>query len=122
MRARDRSTPTASLSTPTSTRSTRAPSDRAALPAPRARRVRCLARHQHAGEGGGMRAVLGEERFQTLERTLAPCEPDAVDGEIVDQARVEIVLRVAGARLRHPGWWLLGNPALGVDGLYETGE
>jgi len=47
------------------------------------------------GEGGGMRAVLDKEGFQALERTLAPGEPNAVDGEIVDETRVEMVLGVA---------------------------
>src|SRR2546430_13043722 len=109
-------------------RSTRVPSDlgpgadRASSPASRARRVRRLARNQGAGEGGGVRAVLGDERFEPLERTLAPGEADAIDGEIVDQTRVEMMLGVTGTRLRHAGSGLLGDPELGAEGTDELGE
>ena len=48
-----------------------------------------------------MLAVLDKQGFQALECTLAPGEADAVDGEIVDETRVEMVLGVARARLRH---------------------
>src|SRR2546427_12634237 len=75
--------------------------DTDALPTCRARRVRPLARDQRASERGRMLAVLDKQGFQALECTLAPGEADAVDGEIVDETRVEIVLGVAGARLRH---------------------
>src|SRR5258705_1121813 len=69
-----------------------------------------------------MRAVLDKEGFDTVERALATGETDAVDGEIVDQTRVEMVLGVAGARLCHTGRGLLGNPQLGAEGADELGE
>ena len=37
-----------------------------------------------------MLAVLDKKDFQALECTLAPGEADAVDGEIVDETRVEM--------------------------------
>src|SRR2546426_10913168 len=55
------------------------------------------------GEGGWGGAILGEEGLEPLECPLAPGEADAVDGEIVDQTRVEMMLGVTGARLRHAG-------------------
>src|SRR5947209_7502346 len=69
-----------------------------------------------------MLAVLDKEGFQALECTLAPREADAVDGEIVDETRVEMVLGVAGARLRYTRCGLLGNPELGAEGADELGE
>src|SRR5439155_7622601 len=40
----------------------------------------------------------------------------------VDQTRVERMLGVTGARLRHARWRLLGDPELGAEGTDELGE
>src|SRR5437660_5546094 len=69
--------------------------------APRARRAGRLSRHQRAGKRGRLRPVLGEEAFEALERAIAPGQTDAVDGKVVDQTRVEVVLGVAAVRARH---------------------
>src|SRR5215813_142870 len=69
--------------------------------APRARRARRLSRHQRAGKRGRLRPVLGEEAFEALERAIAPGQADAVDRQVVDQTRVEVVLGVATVRARH---------------------
>src|SRR5437867_10470168 len=67
----------------------------------RARRARRLSRNQRAGKRGRLRPVLGEETFDALERAIAPGQTDAVDGKVVDQTRVEVVLGVAAVRARH---------------------
>src|SRR3989442_1609364 len=105
-------------------RSTRGPSDRdaapialvtcipcAARPVPssgpackrRWRGARCFLGDGGAGEGGGGGAIGGEGGFEPLERRPAPGEANAVDGEIFDQPRVEMMPGVTGARLRHAG-------------------
>src|SRR5262249_2691521 len=43
----------------------------------------------------------GEEAFEALERAIAPGQADAVDRQVVDQTRVEVVLGVATVRARH---------------------
>src|SRR5207248_1029776 len=63
--------------------------------AARARGAGRLAGHERAREGRALRRVLVEGGLQTREGSLAPGEADPVDGEIVDEARVEVVLRVA---------------------------
>src|SRR5207245_4962483 len=54
--------------------------------------------------------------------TRAPHEDEAADVELVDETRVEMVLGVAGARLRYTRCGLLGNPELGAEGSDELGE
>src|SRR5205814_6278882 len=66
----------------------------------RAFRGRCigsLAGNQRAGERRRLRAIFDEQLLEALERALALREPDSVDGEVVDEARVEEVLGVATA-------------------------
>src|SRR5207245_10275601 len=54
--------------------------------------------------------------------TRAPHEDEAADVELVDETRVEMVLGVAGARLRYTRCGLLGNPELGAEGADELAK
>src|SRR2546429_4050642 len=62
------------------------------LPASRARRVRRLLRDQRASEGGWVRAILGDEGFEPLERPLAPGRSEEHTSEL--QSRLHLVCRL----------------------------
>src|SRR2546422_944757 len=66
-----------------------------------ARRVGSLSRDERAGECRGLRVVVRQQTLEALQRALAPGEPDAVDGEVVDEPRIEMMLGIAPAPARH---------------------
>src|SRR5437867_4151910 len=73
---------------------------RSSDPAAGGRRVRRLARDERASERRPLLRELVERRLQPGQRALAAREAEAVNRQVVDQARVEPVLRVAVVALR----------------------
>src|SRR5215469_2742411 len=69
------------------------------------RRAPRLPGHQRACERGGLLVVLIKESPKPRQRPVPLGEADAVDRQIVHQARVENMLVVAG--VPHAGRWLL---------------
>jgi branched-chain amino acid transport system ATP-binding protein len=69
-----------------------------------------------------MRAVVGEETLEALQRSLTAREADSVDREVVDQARVKVMLGVAAVRASDTRRRLLSDRKLRTERADELGE